>query len=183
MPEIISKQKIEIRTTLIMIVIALAVTLPGFKVLHNLTIEEKKRELQEMVKAQAGLMEAVTQYNISLLENNFETARARSLEQIRSSYQNYQGFEKTGGLVLAERVEDQIVFHFPSRELGNKIPPPVKWDSNIAGPMKLALSGKSGWVEALDHSGVAVITAHEYLPNLKMRIGFSFFNFCHQPHF
>jgi signal transduction histidine kinase/CheY-like chemotaxis protein len=168
MPEIISKQKIELRTTLIMIAIALAVTMPGFKVLHTLTIEDKKKELQDIVQSQAALMEAVAEYQASLPDVDEATARARSLEQIRNSYEKYQGFDKTGGFVLAERKGNQIFFLLPSRELNNKIPPPVDFNSGIAGPMVLALSGKSGVVEDLDHSGVAVITAHEYLPTLKM---------------
>lgn len=168
MSELISKRKIEVRTTLIMVVIALAVTLPGFKVLHSLIIEDKKRELQVMVKSQAGFMEAVAEYDASVSGVDRETARAQTLDQIRNSYGKYQEFEKTGGIVLAERKGDQIVFLLPSRELNNKIPPPVDFNSNMAGPMKLALSGKSGVVEALDHSGVAVIAAHEYLPVLNM---------------
>jgi len=168
MPEIISKQKIEFRTTLIMIVIALAVTVPGFKVLHTLTIEDKKKELQKIVQSQAALMEAVAEYQASLPGVDEATARAQTLEQIRNSYTKYQGFDKTGGFVLAERKGNQIVFLLPSRELNNKIPPPVDFNSGIAVPMQLALSGKSGVVDDLDHSGVAVVTAHEYLPTLKM---------------
>ena len=168
MPEIISKKKIELRTTLIMIAIALAVTMPGFKVLHSLIIEDKKRELQVMVKSQAGFMEAVAEYDASIPGADRETARDQTLDQIRNSYGKYQEFEKTGEIVLAERKGDQIFFLLPSRELNYKIPPPVDFNSNMAGPMKLALSGKSGVVEALDHSGVAVIAAHEYLPFLNM---------------
>jgi signal transduction histidine kinase/DNA-binding response OmpR family regulator len=168
MPEIISKRKIEVRTTLIMIVIALAVTLPGFKVLHSLIIEDKKRELQEMVRSQAGLMEAVAEYDADVASVEKEIARAKTLNQIKDSYGKYQEFGGTGGIVLAERQGNKIVFLLPSRELRNEIPPPVDFNSDMAGPMKLALSGKSGVVEALDHSGIAVIAAYEYLPFLKM---------------
>lgn len=169
MPELISKRQIEVRTVLILVVITLTVTLPGFMVLHTLIIEEKKTALHEIVKSQAALMEAVAENNASVEGGQFkESSRTRILNLIRKSYKNYQGFDKTGGLVLAERKRDQIVFLLPSRELNNKIPPPVGFSSRHAGPMKLALSGKSGIVEALDHSGVMVISAYEYLPNLKM---------------
>jgi signal transduction histidine kinase/CheY-like chemotaxis protein len=169
MSELISQRQIETRTILILVVIALVVTFPGFKVLHNLIIEDKKTALREIVKSQAALMEAVAEYNASVEGGAFkESSRARTLDEIRKSYEKYQGFDQTGGLVLAEHKGDKIVFLFPSRELNGKIPPPVDFNSNIAGPMKLALSGKSGIVEALDHSGVSVITAYEYLPTLKM---------------
>jgi signal transduction histidine kinase/CheY-like chemotaxis protein len=170
MSNLINKRQIELRTTLIMIVIAVAVTLPGFKVLHTLIIEDKKKELRELVKSQAALMEAAAEYNASINGGEFsDSIRTQTLDQIKKSYEKYKGFDQTGGLVLAERQGNMIVFLFPSRELNNRIPPPVNYKSGIAaGPMKLALSGKSGIVEAFDHSGVEVITAHEYLPLLKM---------------
>jgi two-component system sensor histidine kinase/response regulator len=169
MEEIISKRRIEIRSFITMAFVALAVAVSGFAILYYTTLENKKAELTDVVQSQARLMEAVAKYNAFFQSGMVQgAARAATLSQIKESFRKYTGLGKTGELLLAERQGNTIVFLLPARKLNFAKPKPIGLDSRLAGPMKLALSGKSGVIDALDHSGDMVIAAYEYLPFLEM---------------
>jgi PAS domain S-box-containing protein len=169
MEGLIGKRKIELRFVLILAFVTIAVAASGFILLYQMTLKDKKAELVEIVKSQARLMEAVGKFDAFFHGGDIEGAsRAATLSQIRESHRKYTGFGKTGEIVLAERRGSRIVFLLPTRKRQFRIPNPIDLDSRRARLMKLALSRKSGVVEAVDHSGERVLAAYEYLPFLEM---------------
>jgi PAS domain S-box-containing protein len=169
MESLISRKQIELRTIIIMASIALIVAISGFTYLYHMTLESKKIQLLALVKSQARLMEAVAKFDAFFQSGNVPgAAKSATLSQIKESNRIYEGFGETGELVLAERRGDQIIFLLPTRKSNYRIPSPIDINSELAGPMKLAVSGQSGVIIADDFTGVEVVAAYEYLPFLEM---------------
>ena len=169
MEGLVSRRQIEIRVVLILAFVTILVTAVGFTTLYQITLEDQKAQLIEMVRSQARLMEAVGKFDAFFQSGDIAGAsRAATLSQIRESHRKYTGFGATGELVLAERRGDQIIFLLPTRKRDFSIPPPVSINSDAAVPMRLALSGESGVVEGLDHSREQVVAAYEHLSFLEM---------------
>jgi len=172
MAGMISSRQIQLRSVVILTAVILSVVAAGSIVLYRTTLESRKEQLVELARSQARMMEAVAKFDAFFFSDGTEGAsRAATLSQIRESHRKYTGFGETGEIVLAELTEfqeDGIVFLLPTRRNDFRIPEPVPLHSDLAVPMRLALSGKSGVVEALDLSGYTVLAAYEYLPFLEM---------------
>ncbi len=169
MQPIISRRQIEIRFILILSVVTLLVIATAFTFLYRTALNDQRTALVELAQSQARLMEAVAKFNAFFQSSAVEgAARAATLSQITESHRRYSGFGETGEVVLAERRDDKIVFLLPTRKQDFAIPPPVSIEGELGGPLRLALSGQSGVVEALDFEGAAVLAAYEYLPFLEM---------------
>jgi PAS domain S-box-containing protein len=162
-------RKIEIRYFITLSLVVLLVILLSFTVLYQMTLTDHRVQLQEMVRSQARLMEAVAKFNAFFESSDLKgAARSATISQIRESHRQYMGFGETGEMMLAERVGDQIFFLLAARKLDFKIPPPVSFISDRGGAMDRALSQESGVITTLDHSGIQVLAAYEYLPFLEM---------------
>lgn len=168
--DIPGSRQIEIRSVVILAFVTIVVSVISFFFLYKWTLEEEKTHLVEIVQSQARLMESIGKFNAFFHSGTIEGAsRAATLSQIRESHRKYTGFGKTGEIVLAERRGDNIIFLLHTRKAGFNIPDTLDFDdTDLAIPTKQALSGKSGVIEALDHSGEKVIAAYEYLPFLEM---------------
>jgi class 3 adenylate cyclase len=164
------RRKIQVYSIMIMICIALLVAMSGFFYLYRVQVQQSRTSLEELVQSQARIYEAIAKYDAVVTGNRENhVSRAATISQIKEAHRRYNGFGDTGELVLAERVEDAIVFLLPTRKMGFEVPPDVPWDSDRAGPMKLALQdGGSGIVQDLDHTGDEVLAAYEHLPFLDM---------------
>lgn len=157
----LSPRKRVLLLVLIMLLIVLATLAISITVLYRTAIEESKNRLSETAKSQARLIEAIARYDKkynSLLPGG---AKEATLSQIREAHQGYQGFGETGEFTLAERKMNNIVFLINHRHYDLNNPKPVPWDSKIAEPTRLALSGNSGVTVGLDYRGKLVIAAHE----------------------
>ena len=138
--------------------------------LYRTALKEEKARLQETAQSQARLIEAIAYfdkiYSIDYPHGYWQA----TLEQIKKAHANYQGFGKTGEFTLSTKENDQIVFLLDHRHYDLTSPKPVPWESDLAQPMRLALSGKSGTVIALDYRGEKVLAAHEPIPELNLGI-------------
>ena len=164
------RRKIQVYSIMIMICIALLVAMSGFFYLYRVQLQQSRTSLEELVQSQARIYEAIAKYDAVVTGNReSHVSRAATISQIKEAHRRYNGFGDTGELVLAERVEDAIVFLLPTRKMGFEVPPDVSWDSDRAGPMKLALqAGGAGIVQGVDHTGDEVLAAYEHLPFLDM---------------
>ncbi len=155
---------------LIMCLIVAVVEATTVSILYHTAFEEERLRLTATAKSQARLIEAVArfdrQYNIDYPGG----AREATLYQIRDAHSRYQDVGQTGEFTLSKREGDQIVFILNHRHYDLNKPRPVAWDSNLAEPMRQALSGKSGTIVALDYRGVMVLAAHEPVGELNLGI-------------
>ena len=156
---------IGIMTSIVIIVEAIAIL-----TLYHTALNEEKARLQETAQSQAQLIEAIASFN-KIYSNDYPYGYWQAtLEQIKKAHENYKGFGDTGEFTLSTKENDQIVFLLDHRHYDLTNPKPVPWDSKLAQPMRLALSGKSGTVIALDYRGEKVLAAHEPISGLNLGI-------------
>ncbi len=168
---IITRRMILRRSALLLGTSIVVVIAAAFFILVDITVEQKREQLVELARSQARLMESVAMHDAFFRNaNGGPPARITTLSQIKEAHLSYRGFGRTGELVLAERVDDEIVFLLPLREAGFKVPDPVPFSSTWAEPMRRALNGQSGTVNALDYSGDQVLAAYEPLEFLGVGI-------------
>ncbi len=130
-------------------------------ILYHTAFSEERSRLAETVKSQARLIEAIARFD-SLYANSYSNgAKQATLSQIKDAHSKYRGFGETGEFTLSVREDDQIVFLLSHRHSDLSNPKPVPWKSELAEPMRLALSGKSGTVIGLDYRGETVLAAYE----------------------
>jgi len=150
--------------------IVLAVETITVGILYRAAFKEERLRLTETAKSHARLIEAVARFDKIYSKNYPYGASQATLNQIRDAHSKYQGFGETGEFTLATKKDDQIIFLLNHRHYDLNNPKPVPWDSNLAEPIRLALSGKSGTVVGLDYRGEKVLAAYEPVAELNLGI-------------
>lgn len=154
----------------IMSLIVLVVEATAIGILYHTSITVEKSFLEETAKRQARFIEAVARFDKTYSADYPLGARQATLSQIKEAHSNDQGFGETGEFTLSTRENNQIVFLLSHRHHDLDNPEPVPWDSNLAEPMRLALSGKSGTIIGLDYRGKKVLAAFEPVAELNLGI-------------
>ena len=124
-------------------------------------------------QSQARLIEAVAKFNVLHQEkyhHHYEDPADATLSQIIDAHKHYVESGKTGEFTLARRDGGNIVFLLRHGHSSFEKPKQIRFDSNLAKPMRLALSGKSGTVVGLDYRGMTVVAAYEPVAHLNLGI-------------
>jgi signal transduction histidine kinase len=138
--------------------------------LYTAAIDEEKERLVETAKSQARLIEAVARFDSIYSKDYPAGPEAATLSQIVDGHSRYAGFGRTGEFTLARREGENIVFLLSHRHFDLEHPKPVPFESDLAEPMRRALSNLSGTVIGLDYRGVLVLAAHEPVSELDLGI-------------
>jgi PAS domain S-box-containing protein len=154
----------------IMTVIALVVAGISIAVLYRTALEVQKARLVEIVQNQARLLEAIARFNATHNQDYPGGPEAATLSQICDAHEHYAGFGETGEFTLARLEGDSIVFLLSHRHYDLDRPQPVPFDSDLAKPMRLALSGQLGTVVGPDYRGKTVLAAYEPVAGLDLGI-------------
>ncbi len=155
---------------LIMATASLIVAAITISMLYRTAFEEEQARLVETAQSQARLIEAVTRFDAIHSRDYPEGPEEATLSQIIDAHKHYKGFGRTGEFTLARREGEDIVFLLSHRHYDLENPKPVPFDSEIAEPMRRALSGLSGTVVGLDYRGKVVLAAHEPVGELNFGI-------------
>jgi PAS domain S-box-containing protein len=140
-------------------------------VLYLAALQEERARLTEAAQSQARLIEAVARFEV--MRGQAEDADgliATALAPVIDAHGRYRGFGETGEFTLARRSEGRIEFLLSHRHFDLDNPRPVAWESNLAEPMRRALSGQSGTIVGLDYRGVEVLAAYEPVDVLGLGI-------------
>ncbi len=147
---------------LIMTIVSLVITGITIFILYGVAFEQSRDRLVEMVKSQARLIEAVARFDASHSGRDYPGGSIEAtLSQIIDAHQHYEGFGKTGELSLARREGNNIAFLLHHRNQEGERPAPIPFDTDLAEPMRRALSGASGTLIGKDYRGAVVLAAHE----------------------
>lgn len=164
----LSTKKVPALLVTIMIVILLLVTTITISLLYDTAFEQQRMRLTEVAKSQAAIMSAVGRFDDRHSQDAHPSgSEAATLSQFIEAHESYDGFGKTGELVLAKRDHTQIRFLLRHRHHDLDNPKPIPFSSHLAEPMKRALDGKSGTLIGLDYRGAKVLAAHEYVDNMN----------------
>ena len=149
----------------------LIITSLSIFLLYQTAINEEKVRLTEIAASQARLIESVARFDEIHSQNFPGGAGEATLSQVKEAYENYEIFRgKTGEFTLARKENGYIVFLIRQQQDNHELPQPVKYDSDLAEPMRQALSGNSGTIIGLDYQGDVVLAAYEPVDILKLGI-------------
>ena len=154
----------------IMIMTCISIAGTTITILYNTAIHEERARLMETAQSQARLIESIARFDGIYSTDYPGGAKAATLNQIIDAHENYIGFGKTGEFTLSEKIEKEIVFLLRHRYSNLKTPKPVPIASELAEPMRRALSGRSGTVVGLDYRGEKVLAAYEPVAELNFGI-------------
>lgn len=130
-------------------------------ILYRVVYNEQKEQLVSSVRNRARMMESVASFDMVYSKNYPSGPHDATIRQITEAYKHYSGFRKTWEFVIGEKRDDRIVFLVSHRKAKVGKRDPVPWDSELAEPMRLALSGKSGIIVGRDYAGKEVFAAYE----------------------
>lgn len=166
-----------VRTKLIIFVIfimtAVSAVVAGItiRLLYGAAFTEESARLVAIVKSQARLIEAIARHEEEDSPQDHPVgARAATLHQLEEAHKQYKGFGETGEFTLAHRDGDQIVWELSHRHSDLRPPEPVKFDSQLAEPMRRALNRQAGTMVGLDYRGQTVLAAYEPVAVLNLGI-------------
>ena len=156
-----SERKRVLLLILIMATASLIVAGIAIFMLYHAAFEEERARLVETAQSQARLIEAVARFDAAYSSDYPKGWEEATLSQIVDAHKHYKGFGETGEFTLATRKGNSIVFLLSHRHYDLKYPKPVPFTSELAEPMRRALSGLSGTVVGFDYRGEVVLAAHE----------------------
>ena len=157
---------------LITIMMAACLVVAGvtMSILYRTALREERARLKVTAQSQARLIEAVARFDSVYSKNYPGGAKLATLNQIIDAHDHYRGFGKTGEFTLSRKEGKNMVFLLNHRHHGIKKLDPVPYESELAEPMRRALSGQSGTVIGLDYQGDMVLAAYEPLADLDLGI-------------
>ena len=158
--------------SLIMTMALICMVVVGITILllYRTSYEQQRSRLAVSAQSQARLAEAVARFRPVSVQNDAEQWEKDCVDILLDAHQHYRGFGKTGEFTLATRKGDQVDFLLSSRHPELTGLKPIPFDSPMAEPMRLALSGISGTMEGVDYRGVTVLAAHEPVAGLNLGI-------------
>jgi len=159
---------------LILAIVAMVVLGTAILILYNTALKEDRMHLVGSAQSQARLIEAIARFDADYERaypgSHPEGPLKATLDQIVDAHRHYKGSGETGEFTLAKREGDQIIFLLTHRHGGHGERESIRFDSERAEPMQLALSGKSGTVIGLDYRGKVVLAAYEPVAELDLGI-------------
>lgn len=155
----------------IMVAVSLIVVLFAISLLYEAAFAEEESRLAEAVKSHARLIEAVARFDsVHSRDAHPDGWQAATLGQVIDAHNHDEGFGETGEFALARREGNRIIFLLKQRLSGSTVPEPVAFAGQLAKPMQLALSNKSGTTVGRDYRGKIVLAAHEPVALLNLGI-------------
>ncbi|MCP4591227.1 MAG: PAS domain S-box protein, partial [bacterium] len=161
-----------VRLILVMAMVSIAVAGVAIHLLYRTTLIEERTRLVVAAQSQARLLEAINRWEQADAARypDHDHSSENALAIIVNAHDNYRGFSQTGEFTLARREGQNMVFLLRHRHSDLSQPAPVRFDAELAEPMRRALSGLSGVVVGLDYRGIQVLAAHEPVADLDWGI-------------
>lgn len=155
----------------IMAIITVTTLFAALFILYNTSFEQSRQRLVETVKSQAHLIEAVARFDAQYSSGDVAGGSfAATLQQIIDAHSQNPSLSESFEFTLAKLEGDQIVFIQLDQQFHSESQRVVPYKSDFAEPMRIALSGESGSIIALDYKGNEVLAAYEPVKALGLGI-------------
>jgi len=146
-----------------MVILVAVVSTITLRELYSVAFDEERTRLVDSVRIQARLIEAIAQHEREEHPGEESIIFAIILDQIEKGYGQVSGSSETGEFTLAKREGDRIRFLLRQKHHDQVSPLEIPLDSDVAEPMRRALTGNSGTIVGFDYRGQRVLAAHEPL--------------------
>jgi hypothetical protein len=164
----------ETRRVFLLIVIMTAVSvvfgIVSIAMLYQAAFREEEARLGEMAASQARMIEAIARFGKEHDPDYPKAAEEAVLSQVIDAHGRYRSASKTGEFTLAKREGNEMVFLVSHRRGHLQERESIAFVSELAEPMRRALSGLSGTLVGPDYRGVTVLAAHEPVAELGLGI-------------
>lgn len=148
---------------------SLIVAAISIAILYQSSLDQHRLRLINSVKSQARLIESIASINSSREGNTTDDNwRDLTLQQIRLTHRQFEGFGKTGEYALAGLSGDKIEFVLTHRHTDIETERTIPYQGEWAEPMRMALQGESGTTIGLDYRGQLTLAAFEPVAVLDM---------------
>ena len=151
--------------------VAIAAAMIWGWVLYQVAIEEQRGWLLMLAQSQARMIESVARFDAEHSQQDHpQGAWGATMSQIAAAHEKLSAFGETGEFVFGRREGKRIVFLLKQRYSDFSIPESVPFSSDLAEPMRLALTGRSGTLIGKDYRNVPVLAAHKPVAGLGIGI-------------
>ncbi|MGD8531935.1 MAG: response regulator [Gammaproteobacteria bacterium] len=146
----------------LMIAVSVIVLITTLWILYRANFDQRAQDLRAMILGQVSLIEAVARFDQRNVGLQFRGGSSEAtLGQVLDGFGQLGGFSQTGEFVVARRTGEQIEFLTEFRFSEGGVRRTVPINTEVAEPMRRALSDESGWMVGLDYRGEQVLAAYE----------------------
>ena len=145
---------------LIMMAAVTISTAVAITVLYRTAFEQERAHLVQTAEDQAHIMDAVARFDQRHNDGESSGSEAATLSQIQAAFSHYPNDGDIAEITVAQRRADRIVYLVTHGQIVVHPVDPIPFDSELAEPMRRALSGTAGSMIGLDYRGVKVLAAY-----------------------
>jgi len=153
----------------IMAFVSLITVIITIGILYKAAFNEEKDRLTETAKSQARLIEEIARFDAIYSKEYPRGPREATLNQVLTAHKHYKELGRTGEFTIGTKEGNEIVFLLTKRQNTTQSQR-ITFDSKLAEPMRMALSGRSGTLVGLDYRGLKVLAAYEPVAELNLGI-------------
>lgn len=155
-------QKAPYQLIAILILIVIFIISMALYRLYLIGFEEQKNRLTELVQSKKVMINILAEHMIhGHPEIEKKDIKKEVLSTLMDAHKKFKGFGETGEFTLAKLDKENIHFLLSHRHTGvDDMKSVSKENSNLAEPMRHALSGKSGYVVGSDYRDATVLAAY-----------------------
>jgi len=152
---------------LIMMAAVTISTAVAVTVLYRTAFEQERAHLVQTAEDQAHIMDAVARFDQRHNAGLAVGSESATLSQIRAAFSHYPSRGNIAEITVAQRRGNQIFYLVTHGRMTVHPANPIPFDSELAEPMRRALSGNAGSMIGLDYRGVEVLGAYHPVPLLN----------------
>ncbi len=165
------RRRVVSRAVVVMALVGIGAVGVAIRALYGAAFDAESARLAGAAASRAALIQAVVRFDAGLTPASeglppATDPTAATLARLSEAQRRFEGFGETGEIALARREGDSIVFLVSQRHQDSEVPRPIAWGSDLAEPMRRALSGETGTIVAPDYRGERVLAAYTTLPDL-----------------
>ncbi len=149
----------------------LTILILSIYLLYQNALQRQSNHLTDLVTSQKQIIESVARFDAEFSSNDVAGGSTQAtLSQIESAQKEGFNFGDTGEYLFAKLEDEKIVFLLDRRHVTADLPDFIPAQSDFAEPMRKALNGEMGIIQALDYRGEMVLAAYAPIKILNFGI-------------